>query len=137
MYGISIVITAILIPFLMHSYDDHLEGQQSFCPFKMLTGMPCPGCGMTKSLVSLYNGELMQSLHYHLFGPLLLAFMVLILFKLIYELFIGKEIMVKYFYSIRLAYIAFALLGCYHIVRVVLFLKTHNLDSILKESIWK
>lgn len=46
---------------MLHNHDHHLETDQSLCPFKMLTGFPCPGCGITKSLVYLYEGDLQKA----------------------------------------------------------------------------
>lgn len=43
------------------------------CPFRRLTGLPCPGCGLTRSCLCLLRGEVAHSLSYHLFGPLLFA----------------------------------------------------------------
>jgi hypothetical protein len=40
------------------------------CPFLSLTGLPCPGCGMTRSCFSLLRGDLAGSLSYHALGPL-------------------------------------------------------------------
>lgn len=43
------------------------------CMFYHVTGQPCPGCGLTRSCVSLLHGDVAASLRYHLFGPLLLG----------------------------------------------------------------
>ena len=28
------------------------------CPFKLLTGVPCPGCGMTRAYLHLFEGDI-------------------------------------------------------------------------------
>lgn len=35
------------------------------CPFRALTGIPCPGCGMTRAMRCLLVGNLAQSLAWH------------------------------------------------------------------------
>ncbi len=41
------------------------------CLFQALLGFPGPGCGLTRSLMAIARGDLLQSMQYHLFGPLL------------------------------------------------------------------
>lgn len=43
------------------------------CPFRLLTGLPCPFCGVTRSLMALGQGHVSLSLHLSLLGPIVLA----------------------------------------------------------------
>jgi hypothetical protein len=43
----------------------------SICGFKWLTGLPCPGCGLTHSFCALGHGNLRQALEYNALGPIL------------------------------------------------------------------
>jgi Protein of unknown function (DUF2752) len=43
------------------------------CWFRRATGLPCPGCGLSRSVVALARGDLAASLAFHPFGPLVLA----------------------------------------------------------------
>lgn len=38
------------------------------CPFRRLTGVPCPGCGMTRSGANLVRGDVGRAFRYHPFG---------------------------------------------------------------------
>ncbi len=50
----------------------HLAGVSLWtCPFLSLTGLPCPGCGLTRSCGCLLRGDLAQSFSWHAFGPLI------------------------------------------------------------------
>ena len=50
----------------------------SICPFKLILGIPCPGCGLTRAFISLLKGNLILSLQYN---PLLiLAFIFIFIF---------------------------------------------------------
>ncbi len=42
------------------------------------TGIPCPGCGLTRSMSCALRGMFPESWAYHPFGPLLLAFFILV-----------------------------------------------------------
>ncbi|RZJ82514.1 MAG: DUF2752 domain-containing protein, partial [Chryseobacterium sp.] len=102
--GIARALLTLAIPFLIlhQSGASHLETAQSFCPFKMLTGFPCPGCGITKSIVFLYDGDLSRSLYYHIFGVPVVMFSLALLLLLPIELASGKEYFNSIFYSRKL-----------------------------------
>ena len=39
------------------------------CPFLHLTGIPCPGCGLTRATYLLLRGDVKESLAFHAFSP--------------------------------------------------------------------
>src|SRR3989442_275897 len=45
----------------------------SLCLFRSLTGLPCPGCGMTRSVAYSLHGHPIEALSYHWLGPLAAA----------------------------------------------------------------
>ena len=50
------------------------------CPFFRLTGIPCPGCGLSRATLLLLKGDLAGSLRFHAFAPIFLfAIIALIL----------------------------------------------------------
>lgn len=121
---------------MLHSRG-HIEEQQSLCPFKMITGFPCPGCGITKSLVFLYEGDILKSLSQHLFGPLTFLFCIAMILILSLELVTGKEYFKNVLYSRKLAYVLGITLALYHLTRLIIFISTSSFDQILQESIWR
>lgn len=40
------------------------------CVFKIMSGVPCPGCGLTRSVVLLMHGDVSGSLFFHPLGVL-------------------------------------------------------------------
>ncbi len=132
------MLLVLIIPFfILLTNNGTLENEQSFCPFKMLTGFPCPGCGITKSLVYLYEGDWLKSITFHLFGPVVLVLSFYFLIKLSLELYYKKLFFANTFNKKKWTYIFVALLIVYHFIRIVLFIKNNSWDSILKESIWR
>lgn len=49
-----------------------------FCWLNRMTGIPCPGCGMMRSLSSAARGMFKTSFEYHPFGLILLVCAVLV-----------------------------------------------------------
>lgn len=44
---------------------DHIFG--TVCPTRLLFGVPCPGCGMTRALINILLLEFKEAFEYHLF----------------------------------------------------------------------
>lgn len=56
--------------------DGRIDHLPSVCPFHRLTGLPCPGCGLTRAFVCLAHGRFMESLHWHPIGWLVFGVFV-------------------------------------------------------------
>ena len=41
----------------------------SFCTFKNAFGIPCPGCGLTRSFIAISHGRFAAAFRMHLMGP--------------------------------------------------------------------
>ncbi len=46
------------------------------CPFRLVTGLPCPGCGSTRAWVAVTNGYLPAALAFNPFATVLLVAVV-------------------------------------------------------------
>jgi hypothetical protein len=138
-YGIAGALLTLVIPYflMLNNSNHHLETDQSLCPFKMLTGFPCPGCGITKSLVYFYEGDMYKSFSYHILGPFVIVFALLTIIVLSAELITKKEYFTKWFYSRKLAYGLAIFLGAYHFIRLIYFINANSWDSIVHQSIWR
>jgi Protein of unknown function (DUF2752) len=49
------------------------------CPIFHITGIPCPGCGMSRAIMLLLRGDLRGSLRYHAFAPIFLLTIVAVI----------------------------------------------------------
>ena len=138
-YGIIAAIITLLLPLVLMflNHDNHLETDQSLCPFKMITGFPCPGCGITKSLVYFYEGDLLKSLYYHILGPFVIVFCFLLLVVLTTELITKREYFNELLYNKKIAYGLAIFLSLYHFVRIIYFIQDNSFDEVLRQSIWK
>lgn len=134
--GIAGALLILLVPLLLLQHADKIEYEQSLCPFKLLTGLPCPGCGITKSIIFFYKGDLLKSLYYHLFGPFVIVFCMVTVVVLSAELATSKTYFRHLLFNKKLAYALGIILGSYHFIRLIHFVATHSLSQVLKESIW-
>jgi hypothetical protein len=50
-------------------FDDFQNGP-IFCPFRLIFGIPCPMCGITRSIGALSRGQFDKSLHFNPLGIL-------------------------------------------------------------------
>ncbi|MEO5777959.1 MAG: DUF2752 domain-containing protein [Flavobacterium sp.] len=122
---------------MLNDKDDQLKNSQSLCPIKILTGFPCPSCGITKSIVYFYKGDFAQSVSYHILGPATVLICVFIIVLLLVELKTKKEYFNQYLYNKKIAYGLAFFIGVYHIIRLIYFIHEHSFQEVLKESIWK
>ncbi|HKA20536.1 MAG TPA: DUF2752 domain-containing protein [Blastocatellia bacterium] len=50
----------------------------TLCGFKNLTGLPCPGCGLTHSFCALAKGDVGDAFGFNLLGPVLFLALVIL-----------------------------------------------------------
>ena len=78
---------------LIHWLESHLLA----CPFKKLTGLDCPGCGLQRSIVSLLKGDVVASIKFY---PPTFSILVLLIFGVLHLKFDFKNgaLMIKTLY---------------------------------------
>ena len=60
------------------------------CLFHLMSNLDCPGCGLTRSFISISHGDLLSAVRFNALGPVLYIFFLFLLLKLIYRL-LNKE----------------------------------------------
>ena len=46
------------------------------CPIKLATGLPCPGCGLTRGGIAALNGDFSKAVELHPFSPVAVLFLM-------------------------------------------------------------
>jgi hypothetical protein len=49
----------------------------SVCTFRQMTGVPCPGCGLTRSIVAAVHGDWSASYSYHRLGLVFVLYLAM------------------------------------------------------------
>jgi hypothetical protein len=60
---------------LLHFHDPHQSGSYGYCPFLLLTGQPCPGCGGLRAMNNLTDGDVVGALSSNAMAVVLLVVM--------------------------------------------------------------
>jgi len=71
---ISTILILIVLIFIKISTINSIP---HFCLFNKLTGLPCPACGIIRSLLCLYDFKIMESLKYNPNGLMIFSFFIL------------------------------------------------------------
>ena len=64
----------------------------TLCAFHLVTGLPCPGCGLGRSFVALAHGDFGGAFAFHPFGPLAFAACVAIVATLLLNQATGRRV---------------------------------------------
>lgn len=85
----SIVIFVFLIIYLL---ENIFNIDIFFCPINKLTGLYCPGCGITRMIESLIKLDFYQAFRYNMLVFIMLPFLTFLLICRIIEIYKGKLI---------------------------------------------
>ena len=75
-----VTLLLLLLPvvlFLFYSFDPATDPFFPLCPFRMATGLECPGCGSQRAIHSLLHFDLGSALNYNLLMVLALPYILL------------------------------------------------------------
>ncbi len=68
------------------------EAGPVICPFRLLTGLPCPGCGLTRSWIYLLHGQWTDGLVANPFGIVALTATVALITAVLAAVVRGREL---------------------------------------------
>lgn len=76
-----------------------LEGHLLGCPFKRLTGLDCPGCGLQRSVIALLKGDIPGSLRIYPPGIFIVTVLLVLLLHLKWQFRHGAQL-IKFLFII-------------------------------------
>ena len=87
--GVGLVLAAVLV--LSACLEPAWVGRQpTLCAVRAATGVPCPGCGLTRAFVATAHGDLVGAFGFHPFGPVLFALCAALLLGLAWRAVTGR-----------------------------------------------
>jgi uncharacterized protein DUF2752 len=134
-----IALTFVLLASVFYSPSPADANGQYFtlCGFKAVTGLPCPGCGLTHSFCAIGKGDWREALAFNAVGPPLFLAAILVWLRFLFVLAGVKgpvevfDRRVNHLKVVRLFAIALGLFGIVRIVYLVIWLPTGFQDSPL------
>ncbi|MFB3894754.1 MAG: DUF2752 domain-containing protein [bacterium] len=123
----------LLVAFVWQPSDNGM----TLCYFRNITGLPCPGCGITRSLCAMAKGNIFRSFEYHIFGPLVFLIAIGFWIRSIFELIYRKTVIILLPERIKRKLIpAFIICLClFWIARIGYTLSHQTPDSEFKHSL--
>ena len=76
-------------------FDPASAGFFPVCPLYSLTGLACPGCGLTRGFHALFHGDILAALDYNALLPFFAILIGFGFLSLVYFTFRGRKIPVK------------------------------------------
>ncbi len=74
-----------------------LTGDNSTCLIKSISGVPCPSCGTTRSILELLDGHFITSLQWNPMGLIVLLIMVISPVWILIDLLFKKESFLRFY----------------------------------------
>jgi hypothetical protein len=121
--------TAVILISIIYRPAEVSPGEEYYtiCGFKNLTGLPCPGCGLTHSFCEIGKGHMASAFGWNWLGPPLFLLMILVWFQSLFVLtnqskpaFALNRLAARV-RPMRLFAIAFAVYGIGRIVHLFLY----------------
>lgn len=97
-YKALISLLAILggyISIVLLDYVNNHEHTVTFCMFRNITGIPCPGCGMGRASLSILKGNFNEAFQYNILSIPFTMFILMSVFWLIYDIWNKRDTFFK------------------------------------------
>lgn len=72
-----------------------------FCLIKSVTGLPCPSCGSTRSVLSIAHGDIITAMLWNPIGIFLVLLMLILPVWIVYDLILRKDSFYKFYFKVE------------------------------------
>jgi len=85
----------LAVPFVLvasYLYQPLCHDGPVICSFRAMTGLPCPGCGLTRSFCEIARGNITAALAMHPLGPAVFLYLAWFVFSRLRLVFTGYSL---------------------------------------------
>ena len=99
LYFFTLAICGCGYLWLFFNLYHHAVANKGFigCLFHKTTGIPCPSCGSTRSVLSLIRGDFFDALYYNPLGILIFVIMIVFPFWIFSDLALKKDSFFRFY----------------------------------------
>ncbi len=133
----AIVLGASAVLFASWFYAPWSQTGPVWCPLRLLTGIPCPSCGLTRSFCAAAHGDWRSAFGFHVIGPLLFVATATAIPICMLELARGRrfESAHRILFSSRVAWFEAGVFALYHVARLIAEFADGELARSMKSSV--
>lgn len=92
------------------------------CFFRNIFGIRCPGCGLTRAFLSIFNLDFMSAFKYNIISIPLFIFIIIVNILIVYDIIFNKNKVYKFLNK----------LSNYYIVILIIFIITMFINNVNK-----
>jgi hypothetical protein len=133
--ALALLAGVLLLPLLAFDWVTS-PGSLVLCPLRAVTAIPCPSCGLTRALAHLERGHWAEAVRFHPFAPLIFLLVLALVFMLAFELATGRTVIGNPLKNRRDAYVVFAGLVVFQVVRTVIFFLDGGWKTFCNENLF-
>jgi hypothetical protein len=97
LYGLILFLSVIGYVWLFWNYSNAVNVGTPLCFFRKITGLPCPSCGITHSIVALMHGNLLDAIKANPLGLLMIILLIIFPFWIIVDLLLNENSFFRFY----------------------------------------
>jgi hypothetical protein len=86
---------------LIFTIQLELKNSGGVCLIKRVTGVPCPSCGSTRSVLNLLHGEILEALYINPFGLIIAVIMLTLPIWIIFDITTKKRTLYDFYFRVE------------------------------------
>jgi len=101
LYGLLLFVSLAAYAWILFNLNTDKNIRLNLCWFKYISGIPCPACGTTRSVLLILHGAWAEALYLNPLGWIAALLLFIMPFWLGYDLIFKKESIYKSYYAME------------------------------------